>query len=101
MNCACWLLIWSGVSASGTVDLVRSQDRLRTLASQLAMAEQQAQQAGDQLHDYLAQLLALGRIKLGHARQLLKSVPTGAEPLATCKTFSTAVWAIPGRSWRS
>ncbi len=65
-----------------TVDLVRSQDRLRTLASQLAMAEQRARhRLATELHDYLAQLLALGRIKLGHARQLLKSVPTGAEPL--------------------
>lgn len=65
-----------------TIDLVRSQDRLRTLASQLAMAEQRARhRLATELHDYLAQLLALGRIKLGHARRLLGAVPTGAEPL--------------------
>ena len=65
-----------------TADLVRSQDRLRTLASQLAMAEQRARhRLATELHDYLAQLLALGRIKLGHARHLLKTIGTGAEPL--------------------
>lgn len=65
-----------------TADLVRSQDRLRMLASQLAMAEQRMRhRLATELHDYLAQLLALGRIKLGHARQLLTTVTTGAEPL--------------------
>lgn len=65
-----------------TADLVRSQDRLRTLASQLAMAEQRLRhRLATELHDYLAQLLALGRIKLGHARQLLSAVTTGEQPL--------------------
>ncbi|ALA58968.1 response regulator [Nitrospira moscoviensis] len=66
-----------------TSDLVRSQDRLRALASQLAMAEQRARhRLATELHDYLAQLLALGRIKLGHARRLLGRVPAGTEPLS-------------------
>jgi PAS domain S-box-containing protein len=55
-----------------TGELVKSQERLRTLASQLNLTEQRERRrlAGD-LHDYLAQLLALIRIKLGQALQRL------------------------------
>jgi PAS domain S-box-containing protein len=53
-----------------TAELVSSQERLRALASQLNLTEQRERRrlAGD-LHDYLAQLLALIRIKLGQALQ--------------------------------
>ena len=53
-----------------TAELVNSQERLRALATQLNLTEQRERRrlAGD-LHDYLAQLLALTRIKLGQALQ--------------------------------
>jgi PAS domain S-box-containing protein len=53
-----------------TSELVSSQERLRALASQLNLTEQRERRrlAGD-LHDYLAQLLALIRIKLGQTLQ--------------------------------
>jgi PAS domain S-box-containing protein len=55
-----------------TAALVNSQERLRALASQLNLTERRERRrlAGD-LHDYLAQLLALIRIKLGQALQRL------------------------------
>ena len=55
-----------------TTDLVNSQERLRALASQLNLTEQRERRrlAAD-LHDYLAQLLALIRIKLGQTLQRL------------------------------
>ncbi|HKT35515.1 MAG TPA: PAS domain S-box protein [Nitrospira sp.] len=62
-----------------TADLVNSQERLRALASQLNLTEQRERRrlAAD-LHDYLAQLLALIRIKLGQALQRLPPhVPEG------------------------
>jgi signal transduction histidine kinase/CheY-like chemotaxis protein len=56
-----------------TAELVNSQERLRALASQLNLTEQRERRrlAAD-LHDYLAQLLALMRIKLG---QVLQRIP--------------------------
>ncbi len=55
-----------------TTELVNSQERLRALASQLNLTEQRERRrlAAD-LHDYLAQLLALIRIKLGQTLQRL------------------------------
>ena len=54
-----------------TEELTDSQKRLRALAAALNVTEQRERQrlAGD-LHDYLGQLLALSRIKLGQAKQL-------------------------------
>ncbi len=51
-----------------TDELVRSQERLRALASDLTLTEQRERRklAGD-LHDYLAQLLVAGRMKLRQA----------------------------------
>ena len=55
-----------------TAELVNSQERLRALAAQLNLTEQRERRrlAAD-LHDYLAQLLALIRIKLGQTLQRL------------------------------
>jgi PAS domain S-box-containing protein len=53
-----------------TRELVSSQDRLRALASQLNLTEQrERRRLAANLHDSLAQLLALARMKLGHAAQ--------------------------------
>ena len=56
--------------AERTEELTDSQTRLRALSAALNVTEQRERQrlAGD-LHDYLAQLLALTRIKLGLAKQ--------------------------------
>ena len=49
-----------------TKELLESQHRLRRLAAELNLAEQrERQRLASDLHDYLGQLLALSRIKLG------------------------------------
>ena len=66
-----------------TAELVNSQERLRALASQLNLTEQRERRrlAAD-LHDYLAQLLALIRIKLGQTLQRLPNhLPEGRAAL--------------------
>ncbi len=66
-----------------TTELVSSQERLRALASQLNLTEQRERRrlAGD-LHDYLAQLLALIRIKLGQTLQRMPNqLPDGRASL--------------------
>ena len=56
-----------------TQDLVRSQEGLRSLASQISLTEQrERRRLATNLHDYLAQLLALARMKIGQARQSMK-----------------------------
>ena len=67
-----------------TGELVNSQERLRALASQLNLTEQRERRrlAGD-LHDYLAQLLALIRIKLGQALQRLNDKAPEVRPALT------------------
>jgi signal transduction histidine kinase len=54
--------------AARTADLLHSQARLRALASELVLTEQrERRQLATDLHDYLAQLLVLGRLKLTQA----------------------------------
>ena len=67
-----------------TEQLVRSQERLRALASQLNLAEQRERRrlAAD-LHDYLAQLLALARINIGQTKQRLSGGAVKVEPMLT------------------
>lgn len=56
-----------------TQALQRSQSRLRALASDLSATEQQERRRlATELHDYLAQLLVVGRMKLGQARPQVK-----------------------------
>ena len=53
-----------------TGELVVSQERLRALAVELNLTEQrERQRLATDLHDYLAQLLALSKIKLGQVKQ--------------------------------
>ena len=53
-----------------TRDLVASNHRLQALASELTLAEQrERKRLASELHDYLAQILALGRIKVSQLRQ--------------------------------
>lgn len=54
--------------AARTADLVHSQARLRALASELVLTEQrERRRLATDLHDYLAQLLVLSRLKLSQA----------------------------------
>lgn len=53
-----------------TQELVGSESRLRALSRELNLAEQrERRKLATDLHDYLAQLLVLGRIKLGQAKR--------------------------------
>lgn len=55
---------------SRTSELSQSQQQLRALAAQLNLAEQkERQRLAGELHDYLGQMLALNRIKIGVARK--------------------------------
>jgi DNA-binding NarL/FixJ family response regulator/anti-sigma regulatory factor (Ser/Thr protein kinase) len=65
-----------------TKDVIASHHRLRALASELTLAEQrERKRLAGELHDYLAQMLALGRMKIGQLRPTLVSVPHAAEPV--------------------
>jgi PAS domain S-box-containing protein len=53
-----------------TRELVQSQDRLRMLATELNLTEQrERKRLAGELHDYLAQLLVVCRLNLGHVRR--------------------------------
>ncbi len=53
-----------------THELALSEDRLRTLATELNLAEQrERKRLATELHDYLAQLLVLGRLTLSQAKR--------------------------------
>lgn len=54
--------------------LMTKQRTLRELASQLTVSEQrERKRLAAELHDYLAQMLVLGRLKIGHARHQMAS----------------------------
>jgi len=51
-------------------ELVKKQQQLRSLASELTLAEQrERKRLASELHDDLAQMMVLGRLKIGQARQ--------------------------------
>ena len=55
-----------------TEELIKSQTRLRELATELNLTEQrERQRIATELHDYLSQLLVVSRLKLGQTRQVL------------------------------
>jgi PAS domain S-box-containing protein len=59
-----------GLVHERTQELVASQERLRALATELNLTEQrERRRLATELHDYLAQLLALSKIKLSQAKQ--------------------------------
>ncbi|HEU4685359.1 MAG TPA: response regulator [Nitrospira sp.] len=66
-----------------TRDLAESNRRLQALATELTLAEQrERKRLAAELHDYLAQMLALGRMKTTQLRQKLGGAPSGAQQLA-------------------
>ncbi len=65
-----------------TRDVVASHHRLRALASELTLAEQrERKRLAGELHDYLAQMLALGRMKIAQLRGPLAAAPDLAQPV--------------------
>lgn len=64
-----------------TAELVESRERLRALTTELSLAEQrERKRLATELHDYLAQLLALSLMKLSQVRQKNK-LPLGSVDL--------------------
>jgi len=63
-----------------TRDLVASNHRLQALASELTLAEQrERKRLASELHDYLAQILALARIKMSQLRQKVSAESPGTQ----------------------
>jgi PAS domain S-box-containing protein len=63
-----------------TQELVQSRDHLRALATELNLAEQrERKRVAAELHDYLAQLLVLAKMKLGQGKRLVNQVPACAD----------------------
>jgi PAS domain S-box-containing protein len=57
-----------------TRELIQSHEQLRALATALNLTEQrERKKIADELHDHLAQLLVLGKLKLGQGRRLTES----------------------------
>lgn len=60
-----------------TRELEQSQERLRALTTELNLAEQrERKRVATELHDHLAQLLVLSRLKLGQAKRMADVHPT-------------------------
>ncbi len=63
-----------------TQELVQSRDQLRALAKELNLAEQrERKRVAAELHDYLAQLLVLAKMKLGQGKRLADRIPACVE----------------------
>lgn len=68
--------------AQRTNELVHSQKQLRALAAQLRTTEQrERRRLATDLHDYLAQLLALGRLKLTQIKHIAQVDSPRLEPM--------------------
>lgn len=65
--------------AERTQELVASQNMLRQMASKLTLAElRERRRIATELHDYLAQLLVVGRLKIGQLRPTIEAQPARA-----------------------
>jgi len=54
--------------------LLKNQQQLRSLATQLTLTEErERKRLATELHDYLAQMIVLGRLKIGQARPWVKA----------------------------
>lgn len=62
--------------AERTQKLVESEERLRTLAIELNLAEQRERaRLAREMHDYLQQILVLGKLKLAGGKRLVMELP--------------------------
>lgn len=65
-----------------TGELVDSQERLRSLATELGLAEQrERKRIATELHDHLQQMLVFCKLKLGQGKPLAARIPSCAEVL--------------------
>ncbi|MDP9132018.1 MAG: histidine kinase, partial [Nitrospirota bacterium] len=72
---------YQGLSEANQL-LVRKQHQLRSLASQLTLVEQrERKRLATELHDYLAQMIVLGRLKIGQARLRITPADSSLTPL--------------------
>ncbi|HEY6085335.1 MAG TPA: response regulator [Nitrospira sp.] len=83
-----------------TKELVRTHDRLRGLAQDLTLTEQrERQRLAGELHDYLAQMLVVTRLKLNHAHRMITPDPACAvlteadQLLDQCLTYTRTLVA--------
>src|SRR5688500_1752897 len=90
-----------------TAQLLLKQDQLRALAADLSLAEQrERRRLATELHDYLAQLLVLSRLKLGQARQGLSEARSverlkeADELVNQCLTYTRTLMAELSRPVR-
>jgi len=59
-----------------TAELVRSQERLRALTSDLNLAEQrERKRLATELHDHLQQMLVLGKLEIGQGKRFAIGIP--------------------------
>ncbi len=59
-----------------TYELAQSEDRLRTLATELNLSEQrERKRLATELHDHLQQMLVLGKITIGQGKRVAAGVP--------------------------
>ena len=86
--------------AERTKELVRTHDRLRGLAHELTLTEQrERQRMADELHDYLAQMLVVTRLKLMQASQAVQhgaarsAVKEADELIDRCLTYTRTLVA--------
>lgn len=83
--------------------LLQKQRQLRSLASELILSEQrQRKHLATELHDYLAQLMVLGGLKLAHVRsRLVAPDPFLISALGEIEASSAGLLPILARSWLS
>jgi PAS domain S-box-containing protein len=63
-----------------TEELLQSQQRLRTLATELSLTEQrERKRLATELHDHLQQMLVLAKLKLGQSKRFANHVPALAK----------------------
>ncbi len=86
--------------AERTKELVRTHDRLRGLAQELTLAEQrERQRIASELHDYLAQMLVVTRLKISQSHQMIAPDPACAvlreadELVDQCLTYTRTLVA--------
>lgn len=75
-----WNVELEQVVTDKTIELLRSQERLRALASELSLAEhRERKRLATDLHDHLQQMLVYGKMMIGQGKRRIADVPAAAE----------------------
>ncbi len=75
---------------SKTVELLKSQERLRALTIDLNLTEQrERKRLAVELHDHLQQMLVLGKLKLGQGKRLAATIPAAVTSILEAETVLT------------